>query len=764
MSRHHRRHRNVCFTLDVLTDGSEHTGSGTLFLSVWKVTPAQHQQHDSNAWKDVMENTTPSARYAISGLGDATARLCADQRWKLAPTRAVFLQSMNPGSSCGDGLSALILALHNAGAPSLHVIANDNGVDGDGSLEELAAITLGTRRHLQIMTCSIPKNATGIANEKGKQRVPCWWKVYDDEYLTVHASLWSDETMTWDNDSVIYLFTIHSQGDDKNDAASTIAVLPSQSQDIARTYHQALNKADLPLIQYDDDGDDIPMSIDYAIALNPSSIPNDWNTHEFDAKLLVTKPNQVFTNNGILIRSQQVGRYFQTNMPWAFPLPKSSVETTGSATTATTTPCSTTTDGPIIVLQSCSSLVLQPKSQPHLVLNRARNIWDRPLSDEWSATLDSLRSFLPPPPSADDDNEIDLEEIADDDNGGCGTHTTAFPTVEDPQLIVLGTGCASPCAYRGSSGYALIFPNADTDNDDVDIFILDCGEGVTTMLSRNCSNRIPNWASRIKGIWISHAHLDHYGGLATLVRVIWEHQTKIDPMTNNRTTSVHQMEHPSPAKKLKLDEHRHVPWIVAPNKVLRYLDILLQCRHGRRRSDSEQMFYPKVHHDPEIPRGPWTWFRNIKVYHNCCPSYGLLLGWRNPRYGDKTHWICFSGDTRPSLSLVKACREALWRDSKIEGNFSAQDLLLIHEATFQEEEQEEALKRKHSTVAEAIQIAADIPANRVLLTHFSQRYVSMTSTIDRQPLVSFETSSRRNVPVGFAMDGLWVPLTNASCT
>jgi ribonuclease Z len=48
--------------------------------------------------------------------------------------------------------------------------------------------------------------------------------------------------------------------------------------------------------------------------------------------------------------------------------------------------------------------------------------------------------------------------------------------------------------------------------------------------------------------------------------------------------------------------------------------------------------------------------------------------------------------------------------------------LLVHEATFEDELQDEAITKKHSTTAEALEVAAAAGAYRTLLTHFSTRY------------------------------------------
>jgi len=68
----------------------------------------------------------------------------------------------------------------------------------------------------------------------------------------------------------------------------------------------------------------------------------------------------------------------------------------------------------------------------------------------------------------------------------------------------------------------------------------------------------------------------------------------------------------------------------------------------------------------------------------------------------------------------------LWRRCGRAGGVCAQEArdatVLIHEATFDDDMEAEAMSKRHSMTKEAVQTGVDARVYRTILTHFSQRY------------------------------------------
>lgn len=191
-----RQHQSLQYYLDVLTDGSELTGHGTVFLTISRRSPSTSVSriHQDNITYNLqgsssssLENNIILGRYALTGLSNLTGRLAADQSFKLSSIRAVFCPLRDVGSI--SGIPSVLLALSNYSMTGNLNIVGPSGIEA--YTHTVVDLILGRRRmYPRVMTCDVPKRSNVGENAK---YFDSWWKVYEDEYIIVHARMHVDE-------------------------------------------------------------------------------------------------------------------------------------------------------------------------------------------------------------------------------------------------------------------------------------------------------------------------------------------------------------------------------------------------------------------------------------------------------------------------------------------------------------------------------------------------------------------------------------------
>lgn len=238
-------------------------------------------------------------------------------------------------------------------------------------------------------------------------------------------------------------------------------------------------------------------------------------------------------------------------------------------------------------------------------------------------------------------------------------------------LIFTGTGSAIPCKHRNVTGMFLKQNNGRG-------ILLDVGEGTVGQLLRTqgLSGSVDLFDS-IKAVWLSHPHADHHLGILRLL-----HEKKKQISTSGPVILIG----PTPLFEF-LDEYSKLDPSIENSFVK------VDCKdliHGQ-----SSKFENILERDLGISS-----IRTVPVAH-CAHSYAVVLD------GTSFGRVVYSGDCRPSRQLAAA---ALGAD------------LLIHEATFEDGMEAEAVLKRHSTVGEALSVARDMQALCIVLTHFSQRY------------------------------------------
>jgi len=256
--------------------------------------------------------------------------------------------------------------------------------------------------------------------------------------------------------------------------------------------------------------------------------------------------------------------------------------------------------------------------------------------------------------------------------------------------------------------------------------MFDCGEGTQRQMMRY------GVSFALEDIFFTHMHADHLLGVIGLMRTmalqgrterlrLWGPKgasrvlKRAEGLGFERTTF--------PVEVLEIDagqrlERRGYSIVAFPvdhrgSASLGYA-LLEEERKGR--------FNPDMARELGIPEGP-LWGNIHRGLAVSLPDGRLiepsvLVG---PRRPGRT--VVITGDTRPCPETVEASRNAD---------------LLIHEATFGDEEAERALETGHSTAREAAQVARDAGVCRLLLTHFSARYSRDPGDLEREAREVFQ--------------------------
>jgi ribonuclease Z len=131
-------------------------------------------------------------------------------------------------------------------------------------------------------------------------------------------------------------------------------------------------------------------------------------------------------------------------------------------------------------------------------------------------------------------------------------------------------------------------------------------------------------------------------------------------------------------------------------------------------------FNAQLARDLGVPEGP-LWGRlhhgeDVEVEGRTIRAADVV---GDPRPGRK---VVYTGDTRPTSTTREMAADAD---------------LLIHEATFAQDEADRAVSTGHSTAREAAQVAADAGVLRLALTHFSPRYADDPRVLEREARAVF---------------------------
>ncbi len=268
-------------------------------------------------------------------------------------------------------------------------------------------------------------------------------------------------------------------------------------------------------------------------------------------------------------------------------------------------------------------------------------------------------------------------------------------------LTFLGTGAACPTVERNVSALAL--------QREGEMLLFDCGEGTQRQMMRY------GVGFSFKEIFFSHYHSDHLLGVMGLFRTMGlmdrkEGVTLYGPKGAERilggalTVGIERTKFPveivevKPGNRLGRGEYEIAVFETDHRADTVGYAVVEHDRLGR--------FDPDRARELGIPEGP-LWGQIHKGKAITLPDGKVITPEQLVGPARPGRTVVYSGDTRPHPAVVHAAKGAD---------------LLVHEATFGEEERARALETGHSTAREAAEVAREAGVRQLVLTHISARY------------------------------------------
>lgn len=272
------------------------------------------------------------------------------------------------------------------------------------------------------------------------------------------------------------------------------------------------------------------------------------------------------------------------------------------------------------------------------------------------------------------------------------------------KLTILGCNSATPRINTNPTAQILEICNH--------IFLIDCGEGTQVQLRKNKIK-----FSRIKHIFISHLHGDHYFGLVGLIstfrlltreadlhvyapkglkEVITLHM-KLSGSWTNYKLIFHELV--SKKSEIIFEDYKVEVYTIPLDHRIYTNGFLFKEKEKERKLNIGKVEDAKI---------DVAYYRKLKQGFDVENEEGKLIKNQDvTSSGPKPKSYAFCSDTAYNEDIIPIIKEVN---------------VLYHESTFLEKHSKLALSTKHSTAKQAASIARLANVGRLLLGHFSTRY------------------------------------------
>ncbi len=271
------------------------------------------------------------------------------------------------------------------------------------------------------------------------------------------------------------------------------------------------------------------------------------------------------------------------------------------------------------------------------------------------------------------------------------------------KLTILGSGAAVPTPERNLPSIAV---------KERRVYLMDCGEGTQRQMMKYKVSY-----SKVKCIFISHLHLDHYLGVFGLLNTLKLH---------GRTEPLYIF---GPKGIKELIGKYPFAFVEEIDKNFEYIDEFFSVR-AFENSHTKNSFGFVLE---ELPKRKFNERKakslgiKGKLFREIQEKGKVKIGKKTIKLDDvskiaKGKKISYSGDTKYDENIVK---------------HSKNSDILIHEATFDDSLKEEAELKKHSTASDAAKAAKKSKAKKLILTHIGGRYDD-ASVLEKQARKTFK--------------------------
>jgi ribonuclease Z len=269
----------------------------------------------------------------------------------------------------------------------------------------------------------------------------------------------------------------------------------------------------------------------------------------------------------------------------------------------------------------------------------------------------------------------------------------------DLSVAFLGTSGAVPSARR-STASLLVARGGER-------LLFDCGEGTQRQMQRSLG------LVQVDEIYLTHFHADHFLGLPGLLKT-YDLTGREAPLTiygphglrdlfNSLSRIVGRLKFE--LSLIALEPGDAVPHAEAEVRAFAVEHGVRACGYALVEEDRPGRFDPEAAERLGVEEGPA--FAALQRGEEVEGASGTVQPGEVMGEGRPGRTVVITGDTAPCMATVEAARGAE---------------LLVHDASFAEEEAQRAADTGHSTVGQAASVAREAGVGMLALVHISSRY------------------------------------------